>query len=116
MKIIDAHVHLDRMAGEDILRMAWGGVEAVIVPTPHLMSGLFTARTVLDLWDKTLGYIVEYGASMGIDCYATIGVRHRIGALGKPKEHFQFADPRLTCSASRGQTYRTGSKEDVPFS
>ena len=74
MKIIDAHVHLDRMAGEDILRMAWGGVEAGIVPTPHLMNGLFSAQTVLDLWEKTLGYIVEYGASMGIDCYVTLGV------------------------------------------
>jgi predicted metal-dependent TIM-barrel fold hydrolase len=74
MKIIDAHVHLDRMAGEDILRMARGGVEACIIPTPHLMSGLFTSKTVIEMWEKTLGYIFEYGASMGIDCYVGIGV------------------------------------------
>ena len=74
MKIIDAHVHLDRVAGEDILRMAWGGVRVGIVPTPHLMSGLFTAKTVVQLWDKTLGYMVEYAASLGIDCYATLAV------------------------------------------
>ena len=74
MKIIDAHVHLDRVAGEDILRMAWGGVRVGIVPTPHLMAGLFTAKTVIQLWDKTLGYMVEYAASLGIDCYTTLAV------------------------------------------
>jgi len=74
MKIVDAHVHMDRMAGEDILRMAWGGVEAGIIPTPHLMSGLFYPKTVIELWEKTLGYMVEYGASMGVDCYATLSV------------------------------------------
>ena len=74
MKIIDAHVHMDRMAGEDILRMAWGGVEVGVIPTPHLMSGLFYPKTVIELWEKTLGYMVEYGASLGIDCYMTISV------------------------------------------
>ena len=74
MRIIDAHVHLDRVAGEDVLRMAWGGVEVGIVPTPHLMSGLFYYETVIQLWEKTLGYIVEYAASMGIDCYVTLAV------------------------------------------
>lgn len=74
MKIVDAHIHMDRMAGEDILRMSWGGVEVAIIPTPHLMSGLFLPKTVIELWEKTLGYMVEYGASMGVDCYATIAV------------------------------------------
>lgn len=74
MKIIDAHVHMDRMAGEDILRMAWGGVEVAIIPSPHLLSGLFYSQTVVELWEKTLGYMVEYGASMGIDCYTCLGV------------------------------------------
>jgi len=74
MRIVDSHVHMDRMAGEDILRMAWGGVEAAIIPTPHLMSGLFSPRTVLELWDKTLDYMVKYAASMGIDCYVGLSV------------------------------------------
>jgi len=55
MKIIDADVHLDRVAGEDILRMAWSGARVGIVPTPHLMAGLFTSETVMQLWDKTWG-------------------------------------------------------------
>ena len=54
MKILDAHVHMDRMAGEDILRMAWGGVEVAIIPSPHLMSGLFYPKTIFELWEKTL--------------------------------------------------------------
>ena len=74
MRIIDAHVHMDRMAGEDILRMAWGGVEVGIIPTPHLMSGLFYPKTLIELWEKTLGYMVKYAASMGIDCYIGLSV------------------------------------------
>lgn len=74
MRIVDAHIHLDRMAGEDILRMSWGGVEVGIVPTPHLMSGLFYPKTLIELWEKTLGYMVEYGASLGVDVYVTLAV------------------------------------------
>ena len=74
MRLIDSHVHMDRMAGEDILRMAWGGVVVGIVPTPHLMSGLFLPKTVFELWEKTLNYMVKYAASMGIDIYATLAV------------------------------------------
>ena len=74
MKIIDTHIHMDRMGGEDILRMAWGGVEVGIIPTPHLISGLFYPKTLIELWEKTLGYMVEYSASMGIDCYACLSV------------------------------------------
>lgn len=74
MRIIDAHVHLDRMAGEDILRMAWGGVEVGIVPTPHLLSGLFYPKTAIELWEKTLGYMVEYSASLGVNVFTTLSV------------------------------------------
>lgn len=74
MKIIDSHVHMDRMAGEDILRMAWGGVEAAVIPTPHLLSGLFYPKTLIELWDKTLGYMIKYAASMGIDSYVGLSV------------------------------------------
>src|SRR5512138_1270743 len=74
MRLFDSHVHLDRTAGEDILRMAWGGVEAAIVPTPHLMSGLFEPKTLFELWEKTLNYMVKYAASMGIDVYVGLSV------------------------------------------
>src|SRR3990170_1728066 len=74
MRLQDAHVHLDRMAGEDIMRMAWGGVEAAIVPSPHLMSGLFYPKTLLELWEKTLNYMVKYAGSMGIDVYVALAV------------------------------------------
>lgn len=74
MRIIDAHVHMDRVAGEDILRMAWGGVEVGVIPSPHLMAGLFYPKTLIELWEKTLNYMVKYAASMGIDCYAGLAV------------------------------------------
>jgi len=74
VRLIDTHVHLDRTAGEDILRMAWGGVEAGIVPSPHLMSGLFYPKTLFELWEKTLNYMVKYAASMGIDVYVALAV------------------------------------------
>jgi predicted metal-dependent TIM-barrel fold hydrolase len=74
MRILDSHVHLDLIGGEDILRMAWGGVEAAIVPSPHLLKGLYSPGSLFELWEKTLDYIVKYVASMGIEVYATIAV------------------------------------------
>ena len=74
MRIFDSHVHLDLIGGEDILRMAWGGVEAAMVPSPHLMKGLFQPESLFELWEKTLDYIVKYAASMGIEAYAGIAV------------------------------------------
>jgi uncharacterized protein len=74
MRIFDSHVHLDLIGGEDILRMAWGGVEAAMVPSPHLMKGLFQPESLFELWEKTLGYIVKYVASMGIEVYVGIAV------------------------------------------
>jgi predicted metal-dependent TIM-barrel fold hydrolase len=74
MRLFDSHVHLDLMNGEDILRMAWGGVEAAIVPSPHLMKGLFYPGSLFELWEKTLDYVVKYAASMGIDTYVGIAV------------------------------------------
>lgn len=65
---------MDRMAGEDILRMAWGGVEAAVIPSPHLMSGLFYPKTLFELWEKTLDYMVKYAAGMGIDVYVGLAV------------------------------------------
>ncbi|MFC1910947.1 TatD family hydrolase [Chloroflexota bacterium] len=74
MRIIDSHVHMDRVAGEDILRMAWGGIEVAIIPTPHLMAGLYSAKTLLELWEKSMNYVVKYCASMGINCFVTLAV------------------------------------------
>jgi predicted metal-dependent TIM-barrel fold hydrolase len=74
MRLIDAHIHMDRMAGEDILRLAWAGLEVAVIPSPHLMSGLFYPKTLFELWEKTLNYMVKYAASMGIEVYVALAV------------------------------------------
>jgi len=74
MRLIDAHIHMDRMAGEDILRLAWAGLEVAVIPSPHLMSGLLYPKTLFELWEKTLNYMVKYAASMGIDVYVALAV------------------------------------------
>jgi len=38
------------------------------------MSGLFTSKTLLELWEKTINYMTKYAASMGINCFATLAV------------------------------------------
>jgi predicted metal-dependent TIM-barrel fold hydrolase len=74
MRLFDSHVHLDLLWGEDILKMAWGGVEAAVVPSPHLLKGIQTPASLFELWERTIDYLVKYVASMGIDVYATIAV------------------------------------------
>jgi len=110
MKIIDAHVHLDRVAGEDILRMAWSGARVGIVPTPHLMAGLFTSETVMQLWDKTLGYMAEYAASLGIECCVTLAVPltmpQRVLKGGYPWRDLGSDAPWIRTSFNRSPTRR----------
>jgi predicted metal-dependent TIM-barrel fold hydrolase len=116
MKIIDAHVHMDRMAGEDVLRMAWGGVEAAVIPSPHLMSGLFYPKTLIELWEKTLNYMVKYAASMGINCFVGLAVPfYGLTAEGYEeclKEMSQFLkEDRVVCIGEIGLD--TGNEHEM---
>ena len=60
MRIIDAHLHIDRMRGKDAETLSIAGVEAAILPTPHLLPWLVSAETLFRMWENFLNFQIKY--------------------------------------------------------
>ena len=74
MRIIDPHLHTDRMKGKDLETLSIAGVEAGILPTPHLLPWLVSADTLFRIWDNFLDFQIKHPKSLGIDMKVTLGV------------------------------------------
>lgn len=74
MRIIDPHLHTDRMKGKDLETLSIAGVEAGILPTPHLLPWLVSADTLFRMWDNFLDFQIKHPRSLGVDMKVTLGV------------------------------------------
>ncbi|MBN2061706.1 MAG: TatD family hydrolase [Deltaproteobacteria bacterium] len=74
MRIIDPHLHTDRMKGKDIETLSIAGVEGAILPTPHLLPWLVSADTMFRMWDNFLEFQVRHQASLGIHVRVTVSI------------------------------------------
>ncbi len=74
MRFIDPHLHTDMIDDIAIERLAMAGMEAVVIPSPHMLKGLFQAEAVLQLWKRFLDFEVKSSASMGFEAYVTLGI------------------------------------------
>lgn len=74
MRIIDPHLHIDRMKGKDAETLSIAGVEAGILPTPHLLQWIVSAETLFRMWRNFLDFEVNHSKSLGIDIHVTLGV------------------------------------------
>ena len=74
MRIIDPHLHTDRMKGKDLETLSMAGVEAAVLPTPHLLPWLVTADTLFRMWDNFLEFQIKHPKSLGIAMKVTLGV------------------------------------------
>jgi uncharacterized protein len=74
MRIIDPHLHIDRMKGKDAETLSMSGVEAGILPTPHLLQWIVSAETLFRMWRNFLDFEVNHSKSLGIDLLVTLSV------------------------------------------
>jgi predicted metal-dependent TIM-barrel fold hydrolase len=74
MRIIDPHLHTDRMKGKDLETLSVAGVEAAILPTPHLLPWMVTADSLFRMWDNFLDFQIKHPKSLGVDVKVTLGV------------------------------------------
>ncbi|OFV79758.1 MAG: hypothetical protein A2W26_04320 [Acidobacteria bacterium RBG_16_64_8] len=74
MRIIDPHLHIDRMKGKDAETLSIAGVEAGILPTPHLLQWVVSAETLFRMWRMFLDFEVKHSESLGIKIFVTLGV------------------------------------------
>jgi len=74
MRIIDPHLHVDRIKGKDVETLSIAGVEAAVLPTPHLLPWLVSADTLMRMWRNYLGFEVNHTKSLGVELRVTLGV------------------------------------------
>jgi len=74
MRIIDPHLHIDRMKGKDAETLSIAGVEAAVLPTPHLLPWLVSAETLMRMWRNFLDFEVKHAKSLGITLRVTLSV------------------------------------------
>ena len=74
MRIIDPHLHTDRMKGKDLETLSVAGVEAAVLPTPHLLPWMVSADSLFRIWDNFLDFQIKHPKSLGMDVKVTLGV------------------------------------------
>jgi predicted metal-dependent TIM-barrel fold hydrolase len=74
MRIIDAHLHVDRMKDKDVETLSMAGVEVGVLPTPHLLPWMVSSETLMRIWRQFLDFGVKHAKSLGIELYVTLGI------------------------------------------
>jgi len=74
MRIIDPHLHLNMMRGKDLDALAIAGVEAAVLPIPHIMPWMQSAANLIKMWDNFVEFQVKHPASLGIHVRVLLGI------------------------------------------
>ena len=59
MGFIDPHLHTDMIDDVKLEYLSMAGMEAAVIPSPHMFKGLFTADAVFRLWRRFLDFEVK---------------------------------------------------------
>ena len=54
MRFVDAHLHTDMIEDVQLQKLVMMGMEAAVIPSPHMFIGTHDADTVLLLWERFL--------------------------------------------------------------
>jgi len=74
MRCIDPHLHTNFMFPFDLWHLITAGLEACVIPTQHMMGGMHSGETVLQLWRRLLGFEVHQTKSYGAEAYVALSI------------------------------------------
>ena len=74
MRFIDAHLHTDMIEDVQLQKLVMMGMEACVVPSPHMFVGSQTADGVLQLWERFLTLEVNTATTLGFEEYVSLSV------------------------------------------
>jgi len=74
MRFIDCHLHTNLIDDGVTERLAMSGMEAVVIPMLHCLSGLFDASGAIRLWDRFLGFEIKRGTTIGYEAFVSLSV------------------------------------------
>ena len=74
MRFIDAHLHTDMIEDKQLQKLVMMGMEAAVVPSPHMFLGQRDADAVLLLWERFLGMETTTAKTLGFELFTSLSV------------------------------------------
>ena len=74
MRFIDAHLHTDMIEDAQLQKLVMMGMEAAVIPSPHMFLGNHDADTVLLLWERFLTMEANTATTLGYEAFASLSV------------------------------------------
>lgn len=74
MRFIDAHLHTDMIEDKQLQNLVMMGMEAAIVPSPHMFLGSKDADSVLLMWERFLGMETTTAKTLGFELFTSLSV------------------------------------------
>ncbi len=74
MRFIDAHLHTDMIEDKQLQKLVMMGMEAAVVPSPHMFLGSRDADAVLLLWERFLGMETTTAKTLGFELFTSLSV------------------------------------------
>jgi predicted metal-dependent TIM-barrel fold hydrolase len=74
MRFIDAHLHTDMIEDKQLQKLVMMGMEAAIVPSPHMYLGSKDADSVLLMWERFLGMEATTAETLGFKLFTSLSV------------------------------------------
>ncbi len=74
MRFIDAHLHTDMIEDKQLQKLVMMGMEAAVVPSPHMYLGSKDADSVLLMWERFLGMEATTGTTLGYELFTSLSV------------------------------------------
>jgi predicted metal-dependent TIM-barrel fold hydrolase len=74
MRFIDAHLHTDMIEDAQLQKLVMMGMEAAVIPSPHMFLGTHTADTVLLLWERFLTMEANTASTLGYEAFSSLSV------------------------------------------
>jgi predicted metal-dependent TIM-barrel fold hydrolase len=74
MRFIDAHLHSDMIEDIQLQKLVMMGMEAAIVPSPHMFLGNPPLDTLFRIWDRFVTLEVTTAQTLGYESYASLSV------------------------------------------
>ena len=73
MRFIDAHLHTDMVEDKQLQKLVMMGMEAAIVPSPHMFLEA-DADSVQLMWERFLGMETTTAKTLGFELFTSLSV------------------------------------------
>jgi predicted metal-dependent TIM-barrel fold hydrolase len=74
MRFIDAHLHSDMVEDVQLQKLVMMGMEAAVVPSPHMFLGNPPVDTLFRIWDRFVTLEVTTAQTLGYESFASLSV------------------------------------------